>query len=63
MNADKQAKSVNGYSILQKPSADWWICTEQGEDIAGPFATQAQACEVAAVLQDQRPAPTRRPKP
>ncbi|MES2819891.1 MAG: hypothetical protein V4812_13000 [Pseudomonadota bacterium] len=63
MTAGKQAKSVNGYSIQAKTSGDWWICTEQGEDIAGPFSTQEQACEVAAVLQDQRPAPARRPTP
>lgn len=53
-------KIVNGYTIKQVQDGAWWIRTQQGEEIAGPFTTQEQACEVAAVLQDQPPPPSRR---
>jgi hypothetical protein len=53
-------KIINGYTVKQVQEGSWWVCSAEGEDIAGPFASQAQACEVAAVLQDQPPAPTRR---
>ncbi|MET1076896.1 MAG: hypothetical protein ABWY06_02635 [Pseudomonas sp.] len=55
------SKSVNGYNVQQLADGGWWICTPDGESVAGPFGTLEQACEVAAVLQDQPAAPRRRP--
>lgn len=48
--------TVNGYLIKEKTSDAWWIIDSSGDEIAGPFASQQQAAEVAGVLQDQ-PAP------
>ena len=54
-------KNVNGYLIKQLQDAQWWVCSTAGEAIAGPFATEQSAVDVASVLQDQRVAPLRRP--
>lgn len=51
--------SVNGYIVVQIKD-EWWVCREKGEQIAGPFASQTLAREVAAVLQDQPAPPPRR---
>jgi hypothetical protein len=56
------AKSVNGYLINQAKDGQWWVDSVAGENIAGPFPTEALAIEVASVLQDQHPAPKRRGK-
>ncbi len=54
-------KSVNGYLIKQLQDGQWWVSDASGEAIAGPFASQSAAMEVAAVLQDQPKAAARRP--
>ncbi|TVT80352.1 hypothetical protein [Pseudomonas sp. H3(2019)] len=54
------AKSVNGYLINQAKDGQWWVDSVSGENIAGPFPTEALAIEVASVLQDTPPAPKRR---
>jgi hypothetical protein len=51
--------SVNG-NIVTQIKGEWWVCREKGEQIAGPFNSQAMAREVAAVLQDQPAPPPRR---
>ncbi len=56
-------KTVNGYLINQASDGSWWVCTVSEEQIAGPFATEKQAAEVAEVLQDQPPPPRRRSGP
>lgn len=54
------AKSVNGYLINQAKDGQWWVDSANGENIAGPFPSEALAIEVASVLQDQPAAPKRR---
>ncbi|SEN17855.1 hypothetical protein SAMN04487857_11161 [Pseudomonas sp. ok272] len=54
------AKSVNGYLITKAKDGQWWVDSNGGEHIAGPFPTEALAIEVASVLQDTPPAPKRR---
>ncbi|RON51673.1 hypothetical protein [Pseudomonas frederiksbergensis] len=56
------AKSVNGYLINQAKDSQWWVDSVAGENIAGPFPTEALAIEVASVLQDQPAGPKRRGK-
>ncbi|MGE8186210.1 hypothetical protein [Pseudomonas sp. NPDC086278] len=56
------AKSVNGYLINQAKDGQWWVDSASGENIAGPFPTEALAIEVASVLQDQPAGPKRRGK-
>lgn len=46
-------KSVNGYQIKQAKDGQWWLASAQGEHIAGPFASEAMAVEVASVFEDQ----------
>lgn len=52
-------KSVNGYLIKSAPDGAWWVTSAADESIAGPFALEQQAIDVAMVLQDQ-PAPAAR---
>ncbi|WP_347900663.1 hypothetical protein [Pseudomonas purpurea] len=54
------AKSVNGYLINQAKDGQWWVDSANGENIAGPFPSEALAIEVASVFQDQPAAPRRR---
>jgi len=56
------AKSVNGYQINQAKDGQWWVGSAAGENIAGPFPTEALAIDVALVLQDQPAGPKRRGK-
>ena len=56
-----EAKSVNGYLISAK-DGQWWVAGVGGENIAGPFPSEAMAIEVASVLQLEHPAPKRRGK-
>lgn len=59
-------KNVNGYLINKLQDGQWWVSDAGGEAIAGPFSSEAAAIEVAAVLQDQPKAHSRRrsgPKP
>ena len=56
-----EAKSVNGYLISAK-DGQWWVGGVGGENIAGPFPSEAMAIEVASVLQLEHPAPKRRGK-
>lgn len=56
-----QAKTVNGYLIKKLPDDQWWVCATEAEAVAGPFASESAAIEVAAVLQDQPKAARRRP--
>ncbi|SDT24709.1 hypothetical protein NLK61_00420 [Pseudomonas fuscovaginae UPB0736] len=51
------AKKVNGYLITQAADGQWWVAGDDGEQIAGPFATEALASEVASVFEDT-PAPS-----
>jgi hypothetical protein len=53
-------KNVNGYLIKQLQDTQWWVCSVANEAIAGPFATEQSAVDVASVLHDQRAAPSRR---
>ncbi|WP_397453536.1 hypothetical protein [Pseudomonas sp. NA-150] len=55
-----EAKSVNGYLISKLKDGQWWLSDASGEAVAGPFASEAAATDVAAVLQDQPKAPARR---
>jgi hypothetical protein len=57
-----EAKSVNGFLINQAKDGQWWVDSASGENIAGPFPTEALAIEVASVLQDQPAGPKRRGK-
>jgi hypothetical protein len=56
------AKSVNGYLINKAKDGQWWVDSVGGENIAGPFPTEALAIEVASVLQLEHPEPKRRGK-
>lgn len=56
------AKSVNGYLINQAKDGQWWVDSVGGENIAGPFPTEALAIEVASVLQLEHPTVKRRGK-
>jgi hypothetical protein len=56
-----EVKSVNGYQIKKLQDGQWWACAGDGEAVAGPFASESAAIEVAAVLQDQPKAARRRP--
>jgi hypothetical protein len=56
------AKSVNGYLINKAKDGQWWVDSVGGENIAGPFPTEAMAIEVASVLQLEHPEPKRRGK-
>ncbi|MOA39081.1 hypothetical protein D3C78_1608310 [compost metagenome] len=55
-------KSVNGYLINKAKDGQWWVDSVGGENIAGPFPSEAMAIEVASVLQLEHPEPTRRGK-
>lgn len=57
-----EAKSVNGYLINKAKDGQWWVASVGGENIAGPFPSEAMAIEVASVLQLEHPAPKRRGK-
>ncbi|MFU2326216.1 MULTISPECIES: hypothetical protein [unclassified Pseudomonas] len=56
------AKSVNGYLINKAKDGQWWVDSVGGENIAGPFPSEAMAIEVASVLQLEHPEPKRRGK-
>ncbi|TDV67615.1 hypothetical protein [Pseudomonas sp. LP_7_YM] len=47
-----EAKSVNGYQIKQLQDGQWWLIGHDEEHVAGPFASESSAIEVAAVFQD-----------
>ena len=53
-------KTINGYLINKLQDGQWWVCAANAEAIAGPFASESAAIEVAAVLQDQPKAAPRR---
>ncbi|MGV8917683.1 MAG: hypothetical protein ACOH2R_07770 [Pseudomonas sp.] len=55
-----EPKNVNGYVVSKLQDGQWWLSDASGEAIAGPFASEAAAIEVAAVLQDQPKAAARR---
>ena len=57
-----EAKSVNGFLINQAKDGQWWVGSTSGENIAGPFPTEALAIEVASVLQLEHPPVKRRGK-
>ncbi|MEJ5061096.1 MULTISPECIES: hypothetical protein [unclassified Pseudomonas] len=57
-----EAKSVNGYLINKAKDGQWSIFSAAGENVAGPFPTEAMAIEVAAVLELEHPQPKRRGK-
>ncbi|MGF6091157.1 hypothetical protein [Pseudomonas sp. 18173] len=56
------AKSVNGFLINQLKDGQWWVASAAGENIAGPFPSEALAIEVASVLELEHPEPKRRGK-
>lgn len=56
------AKSVNGFLINQAKDGQWWVDNVSGENIAGPFPTEALAIEVASVLELEHPTVKRRGK-
>jgi len=56
------AKSINGFLINQEKGGQWWVAGVSGENIAGPFPTEALAIEVASVLELEHPQPKRRGK-
>ena len=56
------AKSVNGFLINKAMAGQWWVGSVAGENIAGPFPTEAMAIEVASVLELEHPDPKRRGK-
>ena len=55
-------KSVNGFLINKAKDGQWWVDSVGGENIAGPFPSEAMAIEVASVLQLEHPEPKRRGK-
>jgi hypothetical protein len=55
-------KSVNGFLINQVKDGQWWVASVAGENIAGPFPSEALAIEVASVLELEHPEPKRRGK-
>jgi hypothetical protein len=55
-------KSVNGFLINQEKDRQWWVASAAGENIAGPFPSEALATEVASVLELEHPEPKRRGK-
>lgn len=55
-------KSVNGFLINKAMDGQWWVGSVAGENIAGPFPTEAMAIEVASVLELEHPEPKRRGK-
>ena len=57
-----EAKSVNGFLINPAKDGQWWVDNTGGENIAGPFPTEALAIEVASVLQLEHPTVKRRGK-
>ncbi|CAI8848618.1 MULTISPECIES: hypothetical protein [unclassified Pseudomonas] len=57
-----EAKSVNGFLINQVKDGQWWVASVTGENIAGPFPSEALAIEVASVLELEHPEPKRRVK-
>ncbi len=57
-----EAKSVNGFLINQVKDGQWWVASVAGENIAGPFPSDALAIEVASVLELEHPEPKRRVK-
>ncbi|MHC8400837.1 hypothetical protein ACYZTX_15525 [Pseudomonas sp. MDT1-17] len=57
-----EAKSVNGFLINQAKDGQWWVDSVGGENIAGPFPTEASAIEVASVLELEHPTVKRRGK-
>ena len=52
-------KSVNGYQIKKLHDGQWWLVGHDEEAVAGPFASESSAIEVASVFQDTAP-PRRR---
>lgn len=52
--------SVNGYTIQQNDSGEWWMLDGANEQVAGPFASEQAAIEIASVFQDQPAPPARR---
>lgn len=55
-------KSVNGYLIKEVTPGAWWVLDAAQAQVAGAFASETSAMEVAAVLQDQPDAPARKRK-
>jgi len=54
-----EVKSVNGYQIKRLQDGQWWLVGHDEEAVAGPFAREGTAVEVASVFQDT-PAPRHR---
>ncbi len=54
-----EVKSVNGYLIKKLSDGQWWLVGHDQEAVAGPFASEASAIEVASVFEDT-PAPRSR---
>ena len=57
-----EAKSVNGFLINKVKDGQWWVASVAGENIAGPFPSEALAIEVASVLELEHPETKRRGK-
>lgn len=47
-----EVKNVNGYLIKKLQDGQWWLVGHDEEPVAGPFASESSAIEVAAVFQD-----------
>jgi hypothetical protein len=54
-----EVKSVNGYLIKKLHDGQWWLVGHDAEAVAGPFASESSAIEVAAVFVDTRAARSR----
>lgn len=54
-----EVKTINGYQIKKLQDGQWWLVGIGDEAVAGPFASESSAIEVAAVFEDT-PAPRRR---
>ena len=54
-----EVKTINGYQIKKLQDGQWWLVGIGEEPVAGPFASESSAIEVAAVFEDT-PAPRRR---
>lgn len=55
-----ETNTINGYTIKQNPAGEWWMVDLANENVAGPFASEQAAIEIASVFQDQPAPPARR---
>ncbi|MGY2291033.1 hypothetical protein ACW9H6_14445 [Pseudomonas sp. SDO528_S397] len=55
------AKKVNGY-LIEKHDGQWWMVGFENERVAGPFAKESDAVDVANVFEDLAPRASQKTK-